>query len=320
MQRFVLLIFFLSAFLISSAQENDTISLNEVSRIMHTLASDSMKGRKNYSVELTVAAHFIAREFEKDSLKYFPGFESYFHQFTTRTEGENEKLSKISGADRLFNVIGVLEGKSRANEVVIFSAHYDHVGIDRLRSDSIFNGANDNASGTTALLSLAHYFSKRNDNERTLIFCAFAGEELGMTGSNLFSQQIVSDAIVAMINIEMIGMTNVAGRNAFFVTGADYSDLAGMLKRNLKGTKFKIRSEPPAESMLFIRSDNFPFVKKGVPAHSIMCSDDKEPCYHQPCDEIKKIDLKNMTAVIRAIAIATKGLVMGTDTPKRIKY
>ncbi len=81
----------------------------------------------------------------------------------------------------LLNVIGVLEGKFKRSEAIIFCAHYDHVGIE---NREVYNGANDNASGVTALIVLAEYFSKRKDNERTIIFCGFSGEELGLFGSS----------------------------------------------------------------------------------------------------------------------------------------
>ncbi|HRF19915.1 MAG TPA: M28 family peptidase, partial [Chitinophagaceae bacterium] len=75
-------------------------------------------------------------------------------------------------------------GRTKADEVLVFSAHYDHMGIINGNSkDSIMNGANDDASGTTAMLALAEYFAMRGDNERTLLFCAFAGEEFGLVGS-----------------------------------------------------------------------------------------------------------------------------------------
>ncbi|MBD0289517.1 MAG: M28 family peptidase, partial [Flavisolibacter sp.] len=107
---------------------------------------------------------------------------------------------------KLTNVVGILPGKSRKNEYVIFSAHYDHLGIGRpVNGDSIYNGANDDAAGTTAVIILANYFKKQGNNERTLIFAAFTAEELGGFGSQYFSQQYNHDQVVAMFNIEMIG-------------------------------------------------------------------------------------------------------------------
>ena len=220
----------------------------------------------------------------------------------------------------LYNVVGMIAGVSHPQEAIIFSAHYDHVdrGING-ETGGIYNGANDDASGTTAVIELAKYFSMRRDNERTIIFCLFAGEELGLYGSRAFVNFVKPENIKAVINIEMIGASNIAGKNTFILTRSDFSDLYKILNRNLKGDKVKILEQISDPTNLFGRSDNYTFAKEGIPAHSIMCSDDNEPCYHKPCDDIKNIDIENMTRIIRAIANATATLINGKDTPSRIK-
>ena len=115
----------------------------------------------------------------------------------------------------------------------------------------------------------------------------------------------------------MIGKTNVAGKNSFFITGARYSSLGQILKTNLKNNAVQVHSDPEKNN-LFQRSDNFPFAEKGIPAHTIMCSDDKDPCYHQTCDDVKSIDIENMVRIIRAIALGVQSIVSGKDTPSRI--
>ena len=218
-----------------------------------------------------------------------------------------------------YNLVGMLRGKSKPNEIILFSSHYDHEGVFKRgrKKDSIMNGANDNASGTTALLMLANYFSQRNDNERTLLFCAFAGEELGLLGSKDFAEYIPASSIIAGINLEMIGIPQY-GNNNIFITGFNQSSLPGILEKQLAATPVKVKTGPSEEKELFKRSDNYPFVKKGVPAHTIMSSDDDDKCYHQPCDEIKRIDIPHMTTIIKAITIATRTLISGEDTPTRI--
>lgn len=220
----------------------------------------------------------------------------------------------------LYNIVGMLPGDSLPEEAIIFSAHYDHIdrGI-KGETGEIFNGANDDASGTTAVLALAHYFAQRHDNRRTILFCLFAGEELGLFGSNAFVNMIVPDKIKAMLNIEMIGMTNATGKNAFMLTGSSYSDLFKILSRNLKNEKVNIRELTSDPKQLFQRSDNYSFAQRGIPAHTIMCSDDNEPCYHKSCDDSKRIDINNMTNIIRAIGISATSLINGTDTPTRLK-
>jgi Zn-dependent M28 family amino/carboxypeptidase len=185
------------------------------------------------------------------------------------------------------------------------------------RGDGIFNGANDNASGTTALLTLARYYAARADNERTIIFCAFSGEELGLLGSTLFANKINADAVKAMINVEMIGRAQV-GKNRFFITGAQHSTFATILQKGLKDGRMKIVAEPSKEKNLFRRSDNYPFARKGVSAHSIMSSDDDDDCYHQACDEVRRMDTEHMAVIIEAIIIGCQSIIEGTETPSRI--
>jgi hypothetical protein len=289
----------------------DSIRVNEAKAILHFLASDSLRGRGNYTHELTTAAGFIASRFEAAGLHFFPGLDSYFHSFTAKELLPN---AGDSAKSPLQNVVGVLEGRSKATEVVMFCAHYDHLGTE---GKTIYNGANDNASGTTALLLLADYFARRADNERTLLFCAFAGEELGLLGSEAFATFIKPEAVVAVINIEMIGIPAV-GKNAFFITGTDYSDFGEIFRKNLP-KPYKIRHEPDESKELFRRSDNFPFAKKGIPAHTLMASDDDDGCYHRPCDDEKRIDVVNLTNLTRAIVLGCETLVNGKDTPERVK-
>jgi hypothetical protein len=220
-------------------------------------------------------------------------------------------------ASVLHNVIAVLPGKSMRQEAVIFSAHYDHIGTDvRTGRQGLFNGANDNASGVTAVLQLAKYYAMRGPQERTLIFICFAGEELGLLGSKLLSQKTDPAGIAAMINVEMIAQHGAVGKRAFFFTGPGKSTLPEIMARNLLGTGVKIYPDRGRGNMLFERSDNFPFFERGIPAHSIMCSDDSDPCYHLPCDDVKGVDIVNMNLVIRAISTSVESIVQGRDRPQ----
>jgi len=226
-------------------------------------------------------------------------------------------LDKVYRDNVLVNVVGIIPGKSLSSEVVIFSAHYDHVGrSDETGGDNIYNGANDNASGTTAMLMLAKYYAMRNDNERTLVFCAFAGEELGLFGSYAFVKLIKPESVKTVINLEMLGRTT---GNSFFLTGEKLSDLKKIFERNLKGGKFKISPEQGENADMFNRSDNLPFALLGIPAHTITTSDDTDDvCYHKPCDDARRILFENMTQVIKAISKASESIIMGKDTPSRI--
>jgi Zn-dependent M28 family amino/carboxypeptidase len=290
---------------------------------MKLLASDSLKGRGNFSPELHQSARFIAGEFQKYGLLPLLTGNDYFQPFSLETiaqKDQKDSLGQYNPRHILLNVIGVIPGKSKPKELVIFSAHYDHMGVIKEwgNKDSIMNGANDNASGTAALLSLAHYYSLRMDNERTLVFCAFAGEELGLKGSAVFAGRMKPETIKAVINIEMIGRTNLRQR-AFFITGANYSNLDVIMKRNIPKKTVRIVHEPSDSKGLFSRSDNYSFARLGIPAHSIMSSDDDDACYHQVCDELERIDFENMVQIIKAITQGCQTIITGEDTPSRVK-
>ncbi|WP_201981041.1 M20/M25/M40 family metallo-hydrolase [Hymenobacter rubidus] len=221
------------------------------------------------------------------------------------------------------NVVGLLPGHNpkRAKESVVFAGHYDHLGYLKptAQGDSVANGADDDASGTTAVVALAEYFNKKNDNARPLIFVAFAAEEVGGLGSQYFSKQLDPQQVVAMFNIEMIGKEAKFGPNTAFITGFDKSDFGKLLQANLAGSKFHFEPDPYPEQNLFYRSDNATLARLGVPAHTI--STDQIPTdglYHSVDDEVETLDLTNMTAVIQAIAQSATGIVAGRQTPTRI--
>jgi Zn-dependent M28 family amino/carboxypeptidase len=218
------------------------------------------------------------------------------------------------------NVVGILPGKSKPDEFVVFSGHYDHIGIETpVAGDSIANGADDDASGTTAVIELARYFKKIKNNQRTLIFVAFTAEEIGGFGSKYFSEQLNPDQVIAMFNIEMIGKPSKWGQNFAFITGYERSDFGDILQKNLKGTPFEFKPDPYPTQNLFYRSDNATLARLGVPAHTISTDEiDIDKFYHTVDDEVETLDMKNITATIRAIALSSKSIVAGIDTPKRI--
>jgi hypothetical protein len=222
----------------------------------------------------------------------------------------------------LRNIVGQLPAHDpkRAKESIVFSGHYDHLGyLKPVAGDSIANGADDDASGTTAVVALAEYYKKRNDNARPLIFVAFAAEEVGGFGSQYFSKQLDPQQVAAMFNIEMIGKEAKFGPNTAFITGYERSDFGKLLQANLTGSKFRFEPDPYPEQNLFYRSDNATLARLGVPAHTI--STDQIPTdglYHSVDDEVETLDLNNMTAVIQAIAQSATGIVAGRQTPTRI--
>lgn len=220
----------------------------------------------------------------------------------------------------LFNIAGIIPGKTKPNEYVVFAGHYDHLGISKgMQGDSIYNGADDDASGTTAVIALANYYKKLNNNARTLIFVAFTAEELGGLGSQHFATTINPDKVVAMFNIEMIGKLSKFGRHSAFITGFERSTFGRILQKNLKGTGFKFHPDPYPAQNLFYRSDNASLAQVGVPAHTISTDQiDIDKDYHQVTDELKTLDVANITTTIRAIALSSRSIVSGKDTPTRI--
>lgn len=232
-------------------------------------------------------------------------------------------LEVVQEIDELpaMNVVGVLPGKSKKDEYVIFSGHYDHLGITDKpeKGDSVYNGANDDAAGTTAVIMLANYFKALKNNERTIVFAAFAAEEIGGFGSQYFSRQFDPAKVMAMFNIEMIGTESKWGKNSAYITGYEKTDMGKILEKNLAGSGFAFHPDPYTEQQLFYRSDNATLARLGVPAHTISTSKmDSEPNYHQLSDEVSTLDIKNMTEIIKAIAISSASIIKGTDTPSRV--
>ena len=221
---------------------------------------------------------------------------------------------------RLANIVGILPGKSKPDEFVIFSGHYDHLGIDpNNKEDSIYNGANDDASGTTAVMQLAKYYAKLGSNARTLVFAAFTAEEGGGFGSKYFSLQFEPSKVMAMFNIEMIGTESKWGKNSAYITGYEKTDMGKILEKNLLGTGFTFHPDPYPKQQLFYRSDNATLARQGVPAHTISTSKmDAEPNYHKVSDEVSTLDLSNMNKIIQCIALSARTIVAGTDTPSRV--
>ena len=220
----------------------------------------------------------------------------------------------------LSNVVGVIPGKSLKDEYVIFSGHYDHLGIGKpVNNDSIFNGANDDAAGTTAVITLAKYFKALHNNERTLIFVAFTAEEVGGYGSQYFSKQFDPEKVKAMFNIEMIGTESKWGKGSAYITGFEKTNMGNILQQNLQGSSFQFYADPYTDQHLFYRSDNATLARQGVPAHTISTSKmDNEPNYHKVSDEIGTLDMNNMAEIIKAIAISSRSIISGKDTPTRV--
>jgi Zn-dependent M28 family amino/carboxypeptidase len=292
-------------------------SINEslVKKHIYTLANDSMQGRKAGTEGIEKAAKYIESQFKKIGLKYFNNnsFRQTFKYKNKRSRNQEEL--------NLFNVIGFLEGNEKKDEIVVISAHYDHLGMKSSGAgDLIFNGANDNATGVAAVLALAEYFKSKNNNSRSILFIAFTAEEMGLVGSNYFGKTISPESIVAGINIEMIGKESPFGPNTAWLTGFQRSNFGKIIQKNLSSSEFKIYPDPFISYRLFFRSDNASFARLGIPAHTFSTSPmDKDLDYHKVTDEASTLNMKTITQTIKAIAIGTKSIIAGEDTPTRVK-
>lgn len=233
-------------------------------------------------------------------------------EITSLNASAKNRLEKTGMA----NVIGVLPGKGKAEEMVLFSAHYDHIGVQKaVDGDSIANGADDDASGTVSLIELASHFRDKG-NARTLVFAAFTAEEIGGYGSKHAVTKMNTDKIVGGVNIEMIGKHSKWGSGQGFITGYSMSDLPKTLAEGSGGV---LHPDPYPQQGLFFRSDNAVFARKGVPAHTVSAGKiNQDPYYHTVNDEYETLDMDHMVAMVRAIAAGSASLVDGSFTPTRI--
>ena len=310
-----------SAFIISCNSKNNVhtkivgsaffIDSVTVKKHLYTLASDDMEGRETGTPGIEKAAIYIENEFKRIGLTSFDGLETYRQTFSFLPRGGEVEITTA-------NIIGVLEGKSKKNEYVIISAHYDHLGIRGKEGDTIYNGANDDASGVTGVLALAAYF-KKVGNERTIVFAAFTAEEMGLIGSKYFGKEIDASKFVAGINLEMIGKVPGFGPNTAWLTGFERSDFGKIIQKNLKGTGYQLFPDPYKNFNLFFRSDNASLARLGVPSHTFSTTPiDVDKDYHKASDEAETLNMTVITQTIQAVAKGTESIINGKDTPTRV--
>ncbi|WP_442265772.1 M20/M25/M40 family metallo-hydrolase [Tenacibaculum sp. ZS6-P6] len=275
---------------------------------LYTLASDEMEGRATGTPGIEKAAQYIENEYKKIGLKTFQNLKTYRQNFEQK-------------GIKMFNVIGLLEGKSKKDEIVIVSAHYDHLGVKKSGDgDRIYNGANDDASGVVGVLTLAKYFAEQNNNERSILFVCFTAEEMGLIGSKYFGKQIDPKKFVAGINLELIAKEPKTGPKTAWLTGFERSNFGEIIQKNLKGTGYKLFPDPYKSFNLFFRSDNASLARLGVPSHTFSTTPiDIDPDYHKVTDEAETLDVSILTETIKAVFVGTASIINGKDTPTRVK-
>ena len=307
----------------SHSQSPDSlINKDSIRSIIEFLASDSLRGRFTGSAGAETAAHHIANEFRVAGLRGWDSTTNYLFPFLA-----------LDGSATGYNVIGVLPGQEKSDELVIFSAHYDHVGTVSTNpysdyrpkritngTDTIFNGANDNASGTSALISLAHYFGALKNNKRTIVFIAFSGEELGLVGSQALAMSLKNaSSIICLVNLDMLGRGEYP-----FITGSELGNLQPILNKELARIdranygKHYFKNEPNREQRLFTRSDNYPFALLRIPAYTVMSTTDNDIYYHTVQDEPQTLDYQKIERIARAVGLAMDPIINKGIRPWRI--
>lgn len=233
------------------------------------------------------------------------------------------------------NVVGILEGRDAKlkNEYLAIGAHYDHVGMNpNATGDKIFNGADDDGSGTVGVLSLAEAFAKAAPR-RSVLFVWHAGEEKGLWGSRYFVENptVPLASIVTQLNIDMIGRSRTSGdtdarnRNLtapdeIYVIGSRMmSDSLAALSERVNESnlnlKFNYKYDDPSDTeRLFYRSDHYNYATKGIPI--IFYFDGVHADYHQPSDSVEKIDFAKMERVARTIFMTAAEIANAPERPR----
>ena len=299
----------------------DSISAQSLRGRLSFIASDALEGRGTPSHGLTIASEYIASEFRRAGLEPrgdTPG--SFFQEAPIEfTEGSGER--KITRRARVRNVIGILRGSDRVlrDECVMLSAHYDHLGRKGTGpGDRIYNGANDNGSGTVTVMEIADALSKLDPHpRRSILFIAFAAEEEGLLGSRYYARHPAwpLSRTIADLNLEQLGRTDASDgeqKRKATLTGFGFSTISNTLRKAGEETGIRVYDSEPSSTRFFVSSDNLALAEVGVPANTVAVAY-MFPDYHKVGDEWRKIDYGNLAHVDRMLALA---VVMLADDPR----
>ncbi|MCG6988606.1 MAG: M20/M25/M40 family metallo-hydrolase [Gemmatimonadetes bacterium] len=304
-------------------------TLTRTARLQHlldVLADDSMAGRRIGTHGIHMAARFLASELHRDGvqpagddgyLQHVPvarivrGGGTYFMLPSPHVDFDTLPPSEVLHSEA--NVVGRIPGSdpALARQVVVVGAHYDHLGIGRpVNGDSIYNGADDDGSGTVAVLEIARDLTRGTPPRRTVVVLLSTGEEVGMVGTRWYLQHPVEplDHTVADLQIEMIGRPDslAGGPGHAWLTGYGRTTMGD----ELAAAGLPIVPDPRPDQGFFFRSDNTPFAVAGIPAHTLSTFD-LHADYHRPSDEVTRVDFAHMTAVVDAAIRAVRLLADG---------
>lgn len=276
---------------------------------MDFLADDALHGRGSATRDEHIAALFAAAQLQ--SLGLEPGGEggSFLQKSQLPTPLPvklQQRLSTFEDTSRreTWNAIAILRGRTRPEQVVLLTAHLDHLGGGRVdpakpEADVIYNGADDDASGTTAVLTLAHLLASGSRPARTIVFALFGSEEIGGFGNRAFLEHppVPLSSIVANLEFEMIGRPDSAVRpGSLWLTGYDLSNLGPELAKH----GAHLYDDPHPKEQFFTRSDNYALARKGIIAQTVS-SFGLHTDYHHPSDELSTIDFNHMTEAISSM-------------------
>lgn len=291
----------------NSEAKSIIITSTELESAVTYLAADERQGRDTGSPGIAAAADYISNQFKTFGVK--PYFQSYRDNFD------------LNGTEA-FNVVGFLEGTDPTlkDEVIVLGAHYDHIGQGKaVAGDSIANGANDNAAGTSTVMAIAKYFAAKKSNKRSIIFALFSAEEKGLRGSKHLSESLQSSGLnlYTMVNFEMIGVPMKNKEYSAYITGFEMSNMAEKMNEYI-GSDIIGFLPQAKEYRLFMRSDNYPFFNQfNVPCQTISTFDfTNYNYYHHVNDEPELMDYEHMASLINAIIPAVEQ--MSTTPTKEI--
>jgi len=275
------------------------INIDSVSQIksLKVLSSNLFLGRETGTKGGELSRDYIASKFE--GLKLEKIGNSFFQPFKYDGRSNDHGYAKNGLA---YNVIGLIRGKERSNKFIVVGAHYDHLGIS---GKKVYNGADDNASGTAALFSIANYF-KENQPKHSIIIAAWDAEEIGLLGSKYYVNHpmILQKDILCNINMDMIGRSS---QNELYVTGTRHSKvLRDSVVAKLYSNKISIltgHDGDDREDDWTYSSDHGSFYKKGIPFLYFGVEDHQD--YHKTSDVFERIQqefyLESTRVIIQAI-------------------
>jgi Zn-dependent M28 family amino/carboxypeptidase len=320
----------------AAAQVQPKVTANDLKADVSFLASDVLEGRGTPSKGLDIAAEYIAAEFRRAGLEpagddgYFQtaDFKSVLLIMPPGTSAPNSSARipppVAQQSLKLRNVIGVLRGSDPAlkDTYLVLTAHYDHLGVRGSgEGDHIYNGANDDASGTSSVVEIAKALAALAQRpRRSIVFMTLFGEELGELGSRYYCQHPVFPLAktVADINLEQLGRTDdTEGPRLlqFNLTGFDYTDIAAFLSKAGERTGIQVVKHEQNSDSFFGRSDNAAFADAGVPSTTLSVSY-IFPDYHRPGDEWPKLDYDNMAKVDGAVALGVYRIADSAEAPQ----